>query len=541
MPTFRERLGGVLQLMADRIAFGAAVPPTFNPPGVIQPWGWRNQNPGITKALNSVEALFGRSFTNAGPVHTRWSTYSATDLTPQKIGGALRQMDQGNPLPWMDMCEQALERDGHMSGLALTRAQAVSGSDWVLQSAAVPEEWTDLANSIRGFIEQCLLAIDGYDEATEHLLLANAFGYAAAEPVYGFAKVAFPGPHGETIRMEALVPKYLAALHGKLFKFEPSTGEPLIVMGGDLQRFPFGKVVFHRGEGTGPGPLVERRGYMRSTIWYHLGKQLGVEGWMSWLQTFGQPLVSGSYNGDLAQYPEFAAVYEQVLKGIGDGNRFLAPNDFKIDIKNPPTGGGGNDHFAALAGFCNTEITKRIAGAQLQVESGGNGSYAQASVHADVAYRRQLADARKLRHTERMDLFIPTLAFNQHALARALGFPPEVIVQCAPTRIVRIEREMSPEMRNKVFLDARNEGGLDIDETQYRNEMNLRAPPPGGRSIPGRLVAVPKGGAAVTVNAATADGGVKNPDNAAETAANAAAQTAAAQQSAPSSAPSRTP
>src|SRR5207253_162666 len=90
--------------------------------------------------------------------------------------------------------------------------------------------------------------------------------------------------------------------------------------------------------------------------------------------------------------------------------------------------------------------------------------------------------------------------------ASAFGQHPEEILGVVPRCSWRIEREMAPKERHDIFAGAVNDLGLEVDEDQYREEMALDAPRPGGRKLRGRLESISKGGAIIpTAAAAQAD------------------------------------
>jgi hypothetical protein len=69
---------------------------------------------------------------------------------------------------------------------------------------------------------------------------------------------------------------------------------------------------------------------------------------------------------------------------------------------------------------------------------------------------------------------------------------------------------MTPRDRQQVYEGAVNNLGLDVDEEQYRDEMGLDAPRPGGRRLRGKPVPVGTGGLAPSVEAS--EQGAEPPD-----------------------------
>src|SRR5579863_908305 len=182
MPSVTRRLTQALGFVQR---FGAAFGASGTTPAVPLPVAplappQANLNTELAKVLRSVEALFGRVSYDAGPSWTRFSSYPATDLTPDKIVTAQREADAGYPLRWAEMDEQVRDRDAHLGGIALTRAQDVAGK--AVRVCRVGDD--DLATSLKSLCDEVVFSIDSLDDAFESLLLANAPGWASSEIVY---------------------------------------------------------------------------------------------------------------------------------------------------------------------------------------------------------------------------------------------------------------------------------------------------------------------------------------------------------------------
>lgn len=475
--------------------------PGFEAPAVSN--GFNQADSRTLKELNSWEALLGRISYAAGPNYTRYSSYPATKLQPQKVYEILRQADLGYPLLWAEACEQILERDAHIRSTDYARRVETSGKPVRVHAA----NETDLANSLAKFCKAVVDEIDAFDQAVEDLLGANGQGWSCSEIVWEWDAVRFPGPNGEDISLKVLCPRRLDWIHPKHFYFEQFTDEPQLVLGpgkGQVS-LPPNKFIFHAAAGTG---LIERRGFMRSCVWPHLIKMNATRDWAVFENMYGIPQVEGVYDPDRFNADANRTMYQQMLADFGKGTPALHPNDFEIKITNPPPTGKADDVFGALIGFANTEMSKAIQGETLTTELGGMGSYNAAAAHADVKHAIVRADARKLSDTMRRFLLTPIIDLNIEALAKTLGASPEDIRNNVPKISWRIDRETDPKTRAEIITMALK-WGLKVDQDQQRDEFGLDAPKPGSEPLTGEPVILADGAKAVgTLEAAQ---GVDNP------------------------------
>lgn len=509
-----NRLGARLATtFSRRTITDSRLPPIVDIPGSTLQLGAGtpvNDSPQINKVARGLEAMLGLVSPSAGPVGSRWSSYPATDLTPAKIVDALRQADQGYPLKWAEMVEQVLERDGDLSGMALVRRQDVAGKPFrIVRRRGNP---TPLADSMKNLLEAVVFDIDSYDDAIEQLLAANGQGWGSGEIAWDFRRVKWKAPDGRDVGpVTLLVPRVVEWVHPKHFRSETYTDEPLLVLGSDNITLPYGKFIFHRGEGQG---YWERRGFMRSCIWYSAAKSWSFADWITFIHRFGIPTPYIQYTGNEAQYEEFKALYEDMLNNLGKGIGAILPKSAAIDTLKTPEGGRGSDPHGAMVDVCNASMAVRILGGTLTTRAGNSGSYALGDVHATVQHARELADARKFSAVAKRDLHEPFFFYNRYTIADAIGEDPDDILDAVPEMRFRIAKETSPQERAGIITAAINEWGLVVDEEQLHDEFDLDMPRPGSKPAPGRPQQVSKGGGLVGSVEASREGAVAPPDDA---------------------------
>lgn len=452
------------------------------------------------KLLESPEALRGAVSYGAGPSHTRFSTYPATGLTPATVYSILQLTDQGQPYRWSELCEQILERDGHLRGVDKARRVEVSGKPFRVRQA----NETPLAISLAKFIRAVIDQIDSFDRSIFSMLSANGQGYSLSEIIWAESKVRFPTPQGPMM-IAGLFPRQLDWVHSKHVMFSRDTDKPQLNLIGGGYDLPAHKFIFHSVAGDS---IIVRRGYMRSVVWLHLFKQQALRDWAVWLALFGIPNIRGQYPRELYEQSEAKAVYQQLLRDYGQGLPILAPDDISVTVDQPPAGGTASGPHAAMVGWCNTEMSKTVQGETLTTELGGMGSYNAASAHADVKHAIVVDDSRHLASTLRADLFRSIIELNIDVLSRTFGASPDDIRASVPFASWRIEREVSPSDRLSIFAKAVGLG-LKIPEEQLFDEFGFDHPTEGAAVIKGEPTNVPDG--AVSVGSVEASDGVDNP------------------------------
>lgn len=487
------RAGGALQRFAHTA-------PMIEGIGIAKqaPYGAPPQK--VERIASSPEALRGRISYQAGPQHTRYSTYVAEGLSPATIKSVLHDADLGIMFRWADLCEQVLERDGHLRSVDRGRRVEVSGKPFRVQ----PVNDSPLALTLAKFMRAVVDQIDSFDRSVYQMLQANAVGYSLSEIVWQQSKLRFAAD-GKTVALNGIYPRQIDWVHPKHLRFDRDTDEPLLDVGsGGMMKFPPHKFVFHPASGDG---LYERRGHMRSCVWLHLFKQQCVRDWAVFGALFGIPNIVAKYPRGIVEQNEARQVWETYLQDYGQGKPIVVPDDFDVQIEKGPEG-TGNGAQVQMIGWANTEISKTVQGETLTTELSQTGSYNIGDIHADTKHAIVRDDACGLASDVRSDLFRSVIELNIDQLAILTGAPPEDIRAAVPMCSWRIERETSPKERADILtLFARN--GVPIGLDQIREEYGIDAPAKGAEVMQGEPISIPSGGAAV--GAVDATKGADNP------------------------------
>lgn len=468
--------------------------------------------------LESWGAYTGRVSPSAGPTRTRYPLWPADGLTPELIIGAQREAVTGGiPLRWVELIDQIYSRDGHYASTTNQRVgDVIKGSHRLVRAQA-----DDAGTAVRNFVHEAYSQISRWTDGLGWLLFSNLYSYSAVEVEWHETQIWFPGPRGETIGpVDVALPRQFHNVHPKHFRFDLESDDPLFWLGNAYQPLPLGKFIFLDGDGL--HPIKVRRGHAWQCVWYSLFRSIGWASWAVHVERFGLPVPVIQYEGDVAQYDEYKAAYEDVLNSLGQGKGVIVPRTgAQFDIKDPPAGGRSSDPASALSDACDAGQSIRVLGATLTNKIGNVGSFAASSTHAEAKYALEEGDARRM--WERVDeqLTRPLVRFNAVALADALrvagyDMPPALLCRRVPRGKHRVPREVDPQTEAAIAATYINDVGLPISMEALFDKIDLTRASSDEDRAPGRSESVSKGGALIPVAEAAASGGAENPDEAAE-------------------------
>jgi len=225
---------------------------------------------------------------------------------------------------------------------------------------------------------------------------------------------------------------------------------------------------------------IVRAGLMRTAIWWSWLKSLSVRDWQIFCSRFGLPFVIGYYNDPNNE--EERTTLRKAILAFGQNGGASLPVGSSIEVKEPASmssGSGGSVH-PGLVQLCNSELSILISGATLTSGEGTSaGSYALGQVHQDQSFNLTMDDAEMLAGWFQTFVGEPFVKFN--------GLNAR-----APRLKMRVVREVNPLTRIQIASIAANELGMELDETQIREENDFKAPV--GKALKG--TAKPPAGAA---------------------------------------------
>lgn len=375
------------------------------------------------------------------PLYDRWSEHPGRRLTPTKLIAAYDLAEMGEPQEQCDIFDDRIEADAHLRSTLETRVDSVARKPWVIQEGGDSDADRQAAREL----EMRLRLVPNLIETFEHQLRFNWYGYSWSEidwrPVDGM-----------------IAPTWFENAAARRFRFDREDYPLLITERNLLGEF------LRPGRWWGTcrtGRTTAMTGLMRTACWWSMFKAYAVRDWMVWANRYGIPMVYGVYEDD-AQVEDVAAL-KKALQAIGKDGWAAFNKACEIHIQEVKAGGRSEDVHGALTALCDAQISKLVNGATQNIEVGSAGSYAQAKVHADRAHDILSGDAERLAHSFEVAIGLPFVRYNNLA-AR----PPRLKIH--------IVRDMSPEMRLKIFDGARNLLAMPLDEDQVRQELQLKAP-----------------------------------------------------------------
>lgn len=325
----------------------------------------------------------------------RWSSYPSKGLTPGRLAGILAQADAGDVMRQAELFEEMEEKDAHLASQFMVRRMALTSLDFEVLPAVDDPKGEEVAAFCRG----CIDALPNWGENLLDLLDALAKGYSLHE-------ILWDATSGQAVPLDLrwIHPKkvtFINSVTPRVFTEEqPSQGE-------DLQPF---KWVYHRYKAR--SGYDTRAGIMRTCTWMYLFKNYSIKDWVSFSETFGQPLRLGKYSPSASE-PDKEALL-QAVRSIGVEAAGIISRNTEIEFIESKITGSLNV-YEALTSFCDSQMSKAILGQTLTSEAGGSkgqGSRALGQVHNEVRLDLVKADASALAKTITQQLLRPIVGFN---------------------------------------------------------------------------------------------------------------------------------
>lgn len=358
----------------------------------------------------------------------RWSSYPSKGLTPAKLAEILVQADAGDVQRQAELFEEMEEKDAHLGSQFAIRKQAVTGLDF----AILPQEDDPRGEDVAAFCRECIENLPNWDENLLDMLDALAKGYSMHEILWDQSS-------------GRAVPRDLRWIHPKKLTFWDSLTPRVLseeepMRGVDPQ---FAKWIYHRHKAR--SGYDTRAGIMRTCTWMYLFKNYTVKDWVTFSETYGQPLRVGKYSPSASEADKEALFL--AVRSIGAEAAGIISRNTEIEFIEAQRGSTLNI-YEALANFCDAQMSKAILGQTLTSEAGGSkgqGSFALGKVHAEVRQDLVKADCSALGKTITQQLLRPIVGFNfgwdvPVPLFRLLYSPPEDMQALATVYTTLIDR-----------------------------------------------------------------------------------------------------
>jgi len=459
--------------------------------------------------LAQPDVLDSRIAVRAGPLPTRISTYTASNLDPVRIDRVFRQADLGIAIyQYADLCKHMRERDAHLMGIDRQRRQGVANKPFLIWPTFDTDKLAvGMANAMRAIVD----GIDGLPSAFYAGLSKNCDGWSLNELLWLPGKIRFQVPDGfgggQMVTMRGIWPRSMEWVHSKHTEFVQDSDEPLLNLGSDGSvRLPRHKFMYTRAPGEG---IASARGYSRAVVWMHFFKHASMRDWNVFLHLYGIPFLQGKMDRGMFKDANLKAVLELALKAYGSGEEApILPDGLSIDVKDPVSMSGAGEAHKSMFGVCNAEESKAVLGEMLTIEPGESGSFKLGAVHQDSAHEVVVGDALTTACDVRTDIFLSAIELNADEFAKVFNVPPEDLALANPLCGFRTDREWSPRDRLAIFKEAAAIG-VHGSKSQVRRELQIDKPASPDDEIKGEAVVLPDG--AKAAGAADAAAGVNNP------------------------------
>ena len=384
-------------------------------------------------------------------------------LTPQRLWSIYRQAEAGYVAQQSDTFEDLLENDGHFRGQYESRLSSVAFRPWIVLPGDDETASVAAAAALWKALRRCNML-----SALWHIMDALGQGFSGINIAWRYDE-----------REQLVLPsRFLCAPHRRFLIDESGNGELRFLTpehAGQGEELRPGEWIIARR----PHRKLFRAGLFRTTGWWVLFKRMSVTDWIVFAEKFGIPLVLGYYQERASDASRAALI--QAIEDIGSDGQAVLSELTKIVVESSALMRSGDvtSLHPSIAARCDAEISKVITGATLNVETGGPGSFALGKVHEGRATSLSFADAYWIAEVFREQLVEPFLAYN-----------PKFLDAAPPTLSVRVQPEMEPLTRVKVYqvLQAM---GVDIGSEQMQEEFGLRDPGKGGVLKPLYAVAQP--------------------------------------------------
>lgn len=320
--------------------------------------------------------------------------YPSAGLTPSRLAAILREADDGSLSSAMQLFEEMEEKDAHLYAVAQTRRLALTGLTWEIVSAADETEKVDRAQAdeAAAYCREALTAIDGFDEALQHLALAIGRNVAVAEIVWEITG-------GRIAPVELAPVDFTRLAFDEMDRLRILTDEsPRDGIEPEPRKF----VVHAPHSVTGH---AQRGGLLRVTALAYLAKQLALKDWMIFAEVFGMPV-------RVAKYEPSASAEEKrellaMLESLGSHAVGVFSRAVELQVVEANRGSSGPP-YERLVEFLNREMSKAWLGQTLTTDiTGQSGSVAASRVHERVRQDILADDVRKEGRTIRRDLLTP--------------------------------------------------------------------------------------------------------------------------------------
>lgn len=337
----------------------------------------------------------------AGPtrasIRTIQSGHPAQGMDPAKLGRILREAEDGNAIAYYELAEEMEEKDLHYLSVLGTRKRAVAQLPIEVEPAGDDEQSKGDAQLVKDWLDRDMLEHELFD-----ILDAIGKGVSSTEIVW------------QTGKSEWL-PSELHWRDPRWFEFDRVDGYKLLLRGGEdgvgiSTPLPPAKFVTHYHPAKSGLPI--RSGLARIVAWGYMFKNFAIKDWVTFLESFGQPMRIGKYGPNESE--ENKNILFRALMDLGSDAAAAFPETMNVEFVDRKAGTAPNDLWRSHAEYFDQQISKAVLGQTntTDAQAGGLGS-GQADVHNEVRGDIERADAKLLAATLNRDLVPWLVSLNR--------------------------------------------------------------------------------------------------------------------------------
>lgn len=385
------------------------------------------------------------------------------NLTPQQVSHIILEADTGQISRFVDLSNEARQKDGHLHSVLQTRELAIKGLRW---SVAPPDNATAAEKQAAADVEQQIRDAENFPDLVHHLSGAGPYhGHATAETMY--ARVG-----------RFIVPERWNIIHPRRFVFGVDDGRLLWSDQGTqhdavdlLAEYP-GKFVQYQ-------PIINgdaraREGLARVLIWLALFRNWSLRDWLQLGEIGWKPWRIGKYTKD----PTTPAgkldieILKRVVRRLGTTGTAVIPESTELTIEWPKgtQASSSSSSHRELFDVMGAEMSKAVLGQTLTTEQGSRGSQALGNVQERV----------------RGDILVADAIGEAAALTRCLVRPLHALNAGGATRpghfVFHTEDVTDLETFAKTVKTLR-EAGLRVPASWVRNQGGIPTPKEGDEVV----------------------------------------------------------
>ena len=349
-------------------------------------------------------------------------------MTPQRLSQILRAADTGDLAEYVDVANDARQKDGHLQGILSQVEMSLAELDWTL---SLPDNAKATDKRNMAFVEEALKqatgtdanGLSGFASLVAHLAGSFYIGHQVSESIW------VKDAKG---RLVVTGWNHLAA---RRFGYRQSDGAFVWRDSGmtevEIQKEYPNKFVVSQPRVNGDVPC--REGLARVLLWAALFRNWSMSDWLRTAELAWKPWRIGTYEKG-ASDPDIEALRTVMQDLITTGTAVL-PETAKFEVKwaGGGSGGTGKPTHAELFNVVAQEMSKAALGATETVQASTSSGYAQAKVHQGVSATLMRARARHIAAVLIRDVIRPMirLNFGKRALVPTLRFTIEEQVDIA--------------------------------------------------------------------------------------------------------------